>query len=140
MKLIISDPVKGRAYNLELDPKKEKLLIGSELGKTIDGSQLGLSGYKLLITGGSDKDGFPMRGDIAGRARLKAMLGGPPGFRPKEEGLRRRKRVRGNVIVPEIVQVNAKVVEAGTAPLESLFEQQAKEGATEKAEEKAGKA
>ncbi len=137
MKLVVSDPKKGRAYNLELDAKKEKLLIGLELGKTVDGSPLGLPGYKLLITGGSDKDGFPMRGDVVGRARTKPLLGGPPGFRPREEGLRRRKMVRGHIIVPEIVQVNAKVVEAGQVPLDSIFGQEVKEGAKEGAGEKA---
>jgi ribosomal protein S6E (S10) len=33
------------------------------------------------------------------------------GFNPQNEGERRRKRVRGNVITDEIVQVNMKIVE-----------------------------
>ncbi len=123
MKLVISDPNTGKAYNLELDEKREKSVVGLELGKVMDAAQIGLPGYKIQITGGSDKDGFPMRGDVFGRVRPKVMLGGPPGFRPQERGLRRRKRIRGNVVTSEIVQVNAKVVGVGKKPIEALFGQ-----------------
>ncbi|MEE9594564.1 MAG: 30S ribosomal protein S6e [Candidatus Hydrothermarchaeales archaeon] len=136
---MISEPKTGKAYNLELDETKERVLVGLTLGKTIDGSTLGLSGYKIMLTGGSDKDGFPMRRDIHGRVRPQVILSGPPGFKPKESGLRRRKRLRGNVITPDIVQVNAKVIKAGKKGLAEVLGKTTEETAGVSAAEETGK-
>jgi len=65
----------------------------------------------VQITGGSDKDGFPMRPNVHGGVRRNVVLSGGVGFNPKNDGERRRKRVRGNIITDEIVQVNMKIVE-----------------------------
>ena len=65
----------------------------------------------MQITGGSDKDGFPIRPNVHGGVRRRVILGGGVGFNPKREGQRRRKTVRGNVITDEITQVNMKIIE-----------------------------
>jgi len=70
-----------------------------------------LSGYKLKITGGSDKDGFPMRPNIHGGVRVGAILSEGVGFHPSQRGERQRKTLRGNVITESIVQINMKIVE-----------------------------
>ncbi|NIQ32265.1 MAG: 30S ribosomal protein S6e, partial [Nitrososphaeria archaeon] len=57
----------------------------------IDGAVVGLSGHKVQITGGSDKDGFPMRRNVHGGVRRKIILGGGVGFNPSNNGERRRK-------------------------------------------------
>ncbi len=120
MQIIISDS-NGKSYSVELDEKKSKSFIGLEMGKVLEVTQLGLAGYKIQITGGSDKDGFPMCSYIHGRVRARVLLSKGPGYRPKEKGLERRKRVRGRTITPEIVQINAKVVEKGEKSLEELL-------------------
>jgi small subunit ribosomal protein S6e len=119
--MVISDPKTGKAYSLELDESKSKVLQGLEIGRVIDASPFGLGGYKIEITGGSDKDGFPMRRDLKGSVRRRLLLFKGPGYRPKEKGLRRRKRVRGNVITPDIVQVNVKIVKRGKKSIEKLL-------------------
>jgi small subunit ribosomal protein S6e len=86
-------------------------LIGRKLGEVIDGAAVKLSGYKLKITGGSDKDGFPMRPNIHGGVRVGAILSEGVGFHSSRKGDRKRKTVRGNVITDSIVQVNMKVIE-----------------------------
>jgi len=53
---------------------------------------------KLVITGGTDATGVPMRPDLPGATRYRIILSGPPGFSPREKGERRRKMVRGKVI------------------------------------------
>jgi len=138
LKLVISEPKTGKAYNLELDEVKERELVGLTLGKTIDAANLGLSGYTIKLTGGCDKDGFPMRRDIHGRVRPQVVLSGPPGFNPKESGLRRRKRLRGNVITADIVQVNAKVVKAGRKKLTEVLGKPTEEKPDEGAAEESG--
>jgi len=110
-KVIVSDPKGGKSKVVELDGARAVPLIGRKLGETIDGSVVGMSGKKLQITGGSDKDGFPMRPNIHGGVRVSVIVSKSVGFHPMREGERQRKTLRGNVITEDIVQVNAKVVE-----------------------------
>jgi small subunit ribosomal protein S6e len=110
-KIIISDPDLGTSKTVELDETRTVPLIGRRVGEVLDGAIVGLSGHKVRITGGSDKDGFPMRPNVHGGVRRKVILGGGVGFNPKDEGQRRRKMVRGNVITDEIVQINMKIME-----------------------------
>ncbi|MEM2117663.1 MAG: 30S ribosomal protein S6e [Candidatus Bathyarchaeia archaeon] len=110
-KVIISDPETGASKVVELEETRAVPLIGRKIGDVIDGSVVGLPGHKLQIRGGSDKDGFPMRANVHGGVRRQVVLSGGVGFNPQDEGQRRRKTVRGNIITDEIVQVNAKIVE-----------------------------
>jgi len=110
-KIIISDPDSGTSKTVELEETRTAPLIGRRVGEILDGAIVGLSGHKVQITGGSDKDGFPMRPDVHGGVRRNVILGGGVGFNPKDEGERRRKMVRGNVITDEIVQINMKMTE-----------------------------
>lgn len=110
-KVIVSDPEDGTSKTVELEDARAVPLIGKKIGDVIDGAILGLSGYKVQITGGSDKDGFPMRPNVHGGVRRKVVLSGGVGFNPEQKGQRRRKMVRGNIITDEIVQLNMKIVE-----------------------------
>ncbi len=109
-KVIVSDP-SAKSKVVELEGARAVPLIGKRIGETVDGAVVGLSGVKLQITGGSDKDGFPMRPDIHGGVRINVVLSEGIGFHAKRDGERQRKRVRGNVITEEIVQVNMKISE-----------------------------
>lgn len=137
-KIVISESAKS--FNLDLDEEKAREVVGLVLGNVLDGTKIGLPGYKLQITGGSDKDGFPMRPDVHGRVRPRILLAKGPGYRPLEAGVKRRKRVRGNVITPEIVQINTKVVEKGAQGLEELLTKAQKEKKPEKKEKAKKKA
>ncbi len=109
-KVIVSDP-SAKSKVVELEGARAVPLIGKRIGETVDGAVVGMSGVKLQITGGSDKDGFPMRPDIHGGVRINVVLSEGIGFHAKRDGERQRKRVRGNVITEEIVQVNMKISE-----------------------------
>ncbi len=109
-KVIISDS-NGTSKSVELEDARAVPIIGKKIGDIIDGSVVGLPGHKLQITGGSDKDGFPMRPDVHGGVRRSVVLSGGVGFNPNKKGERRRKTVRGNVITEEITQVNMRIVE-----------------------------
>ncbi len=120
MKIVISDPRTGKARQIEIDEKKAGPLIGLKIGDTFDGVLVGLEGLKLRITGGTDKDGVPMRPDVHGGARKWVVLSGGVGFRPREKGERRRKAVRGNVVTRDIAQLNVKVVKEASSPDQSF--------------------
>lgn len=113
-KVVISDPETGTSKSVELEGARAASLVGRKMGEVIDGSIVDLPGHKVQITGGSDKDGFPMRPNVHGGVRREVVLSGGVGFNPEAKGARRRKMVRGNVITDEIVQVNMKIVEKPT--------------------------
>jgi len=117
-KVIVSEPEAGTSKAVELEEARAVPLIGKKIGDVIDGSIVDLPGYKVQITGGSDKDGFPMRPNVHGGVRRRVILSGGTGFNPQSGGARRRKTIRGNVITDEIVQVNMKVIEKPKQPKE----------------------
>lgn len=111
-KLIVSEPETGKSNSVEVEGPKAVPFLGKRLGETLDGSVIGLGGQLMQITGGSDKDGFPLRSDVRGTAKKRVVLSGPAGFRPRARGERRRKLVRGNMITEDVVQINLKVLPA----------------------------
>lgn len=128
MIIVYSDPKTGKTSQVEIDEEKSKMLIGKKIGETIDGAIIGAPGYKLLITGGTDNSGFPLRKDVEGVKKVKVLV-------KKKKGIRVRKTVRGNTISIDTVQVNTKIVEYGSLPVEELFkkkEKEEKEGKEEK--------
>ncbi len=123
---IVSDPTKRKAYKIEVDQDKAIGLVGKMIGQKFNGDILGLSGYELQITGGTDKDGFPMHFQVHGPGRKKVVLSHPPGFHPEMKGQRKRKMVRGNTISRDIRQINCKIVKVGTKPLDQLIKKEEK--------------
>jgi small subunit ribosomal protein S6e len=110
-KIVLSDPETGESKIAELDGSRAVPLIGRKLGETIDGAAVGLGGHKLKITGGSDKDGFPLRPDIHGGVKTQIIISSGVGFHSTHKGARRRKTVRGSVITEDTVQINMKITE-----------------------------
>ena len=133
-KFVISDG--KQSYQVEKD-EKDAPVLSKKIGDIINGDFLGLAGYELQITGGSDKDGFPMRADIEGIVRKQFLISKGIGFsgikrRPgkksgkkksyiKVEGLRKKKMLRGNTIGTDIAQINCKVTKKGPQSIESAL-------------------
>lgn len=110
-KVVISDPETGKSNVVELEEARAVPLIGRKIGDVLDGAVVGLAGHKVLITGGTDSSGFPMRPDLHGGVKARVLLSGGVGYRAKEKGVRRRKTVRGNTITEETAQINMKIIE-----------------------------
>ena len=98
---------KGKSISRELKDNDANVLLGLQVGQETDASILGLQG-KIKITGGSDKSGVAMRGDVAGVPRKRVLLSKGVGLQDVKKGLRKRKLVRGNIISEEIYQINCK--------------------------------
>jgi small subunit ribosomal protein S6e len=126
-KFVVNDPGTKKSFQLEIDQNKALSLVGKKIGEEFEGEIIGLPGYKLKITGGTDRDGFPMHPSVPGMGRKRILLSSPPGFRPKKKGQRKRKMVRGNVISEDIAQINCKIVKKGEKPLEDLIPTKPKE-------------
>jgi small subunit ribosomal protein S6e len=125
-KVVINDIQTGKSYNIAVSGHHANSLIGKKINDEVDGIFVSLPGYKLQITGGTDKDGFPMRHDIPGSTRRRLLLSRGLGFKSKERGTRRKKSVRGNTINQEIVQVNMKVMKPGTKPIDEIIKDEGK--------------
>ncbi len=110
------------SHQVEVESADSKKLIGLIIGEEFDASLVGLAGYKLKITGGSDKNGFPMKKDVDGQRRIKSLLAGGIGFKPIRDGQRRRKTVRGNTVSNDIVQINTVVTQKGEKDIKEILE------------------
>lgn len=131
-KFVISESETKKSYQLEVDQNKGAGIIGKKIGEEFDGDAIGLAGYKLKITGGTDKDGFPMHPKQTGPGKRRVLLIGAPTFHPKIQGQRKRKSVRGDTISQDIVQVNTKVMKKGEKSLEELAPKKAEAKPEEK--------
>lgn len=89
---------RAKAWQIAVPQKLVERLAGLEIGDVFEGSIIGLPGVRLKIRGGSDATGFPMHPGVPGSAKRKILLSGPPGYKPREKGERRRKTVRGRMI------------------------------------------
>ena len=117
----VSDPEDGHTYQLDVDGQDANRFIGREIGEEVDGDAVGLSGYTVEVTGGSDDTGRPMREDVRGTQLKEILLDGGTGYRPSREGERKRVTVRGREITDETRQINARIADRGDAdPAELL--------------------
>ncbi|MHA1819563.1 MAG: 30S ribosomal protein S6e [Promethearchaeota archaeon] len=99
-------------------------LIGKKIGEVINGGLIGLPGYELEITGGSDNSGIPMRFDVHGPVKKRILLSGGVGYHPKRKGMKKRKIIRGNEITDDMKQINMVVVKMGKTKLFDTSESQ----------------
>jgi len=139
-----TDPANnGRSYNMTVSGNNLSQFLGKKIGDVVDGifvgeGELTLAGYKLEVTGGSDKTGTPMRSDLSGGVRqsilvtestgfkghslvLKTKGGEKKRFRYKPDGMRKRRYFRGNTITQDTRQINLKVVEAANKSLADIL-------------------
>jgi len=112
----------GQTFQTEIEESAK--LVGKEVGDEFDGGIVGLSGYTLKITGGSDRSGFPMRETIEGSERERVLIEDGSGIDVSEDGVRERKSVRGKRVSDEIQQLNTRVVEEGSKSVEELLDEE----------------
>jgi small subunit ribosomal protein S6e len=135
-KVVVNDVKKGKSHQVQVSGHHANSLIGKKIGDEVDGIFISLPGYKLQITGGTDKDGFTMRKDFPGMGRRRLLLSEGLGFKPTEEGMRKKKSVRGNTINQDVVQINMKVVKYSSRSIDQILSVKKEDEQEEKVEEK----
>lgn len=120
-KAVIADPKARKTYQTTVSGQHANQFVGKEIGDEVDGIFVGLPGYKVQITGGTDKAGFPMRKDLNVQRRQQILLTESQCFHPKHAGTRQKKTVCGRVISATIYQINMKIVSAGSKPIADLL-------------------
>ena len=120
----------SQTYQLEKDQKSCEQLVGMKIGSRFSGDIIGLEGYELKVTGGTDKDGIPMNRTVEGSVKKRILMTKGHCFSGMKRdgkilkdirGLRRKKMIRGNAIDRTTVQINAKVVKSGSKPLSEII-------------------
>jgi small subunit ribosomal protein S6e len=111
----------GKSYKKEVSGAEADSLLNKKIRDNVKGDTLGLKGYELKVTGGSDNNGFPIREDIIPGTRKKPLVVSGTGAKFKFKGVKQRKTVRGNIIDNNIKQINLKVEKEGTKKLEEIF-------------------
>ncbi|MGC9310470.1 MAG: S6e family ribosomal protein, partial [Candidatus Aenigmatarchaeota archaeon] len=117
MKVVIS--MKGQAMQREMEAG---MFSGKKIGEKVSGANFPeMEGYEFEITGGSDREGFPMRKGVSGQVRKRLLLAGGVGYNPKGKGVRRRKGICGEVVSDRTAQVNLKVIKEGNKKFGDFF-------------------
>lgn len=128
MKINIADPTSGAMKWIEIDDEKKlQHFYDRRISQEIEGEAVGdeFAGYVFRISGGNDKQGFPMMQGVLTNYRVRIMLGkGQCYFRPRKQGERRRKSVRGCIVGPDLSVLNLTVVKRGENPVPGLNDEE----------------
>jgi small subunit ribosomal protein S6e len=117
----VADPESGTTYQIDVEDQDANRFIGRELGEEVEGSAVGLDGYTLELTGGSDDAGRPMRADLHGPDLNAVLLEGGTGYNPSREGERKRVTVRGREVSDATRQINARIADRGGQSVDDLL-------------------
>lgn len=89
----------------------------------VSGDSLGddFKGYVFRISGGNDKQGFPMKQGILLPNRVRILMGeGHSCYRPRRKGERKRKSVRGCIVGADLSVLSLVVVRQGEQHIPGL--------------------
>lgn len=120
----IAYPANGTQKLIEIDDEHRlKVLYEKRMGQEVEGDSLGdeFKGYVFKITGGNDKQGFPMKQGVLHPTRVRLLLSkGHSCYRPRRTGERKRKSVRGCITGSDLAVIALVVVKQGDSEIEGL--------------------
>merc|ERR1712158_314035 len=92
-------------------------------GQEVDAATLGgeWAGYVFRITGGNDKQGFPMKQGVLTQGRVRLLLSkGHSCYRQRRTGERKRKSVRGCIVDGNLSVLSVVIVKKGETEIPGL--------------------
>ena len=124
MKLNMVYPVTGAQKIVEIDDEKKLIhLYDKRISQEVDGAVLGeeYAGYVFRISGGNDKQGFPMMQGVLRNERVRLLLDKDSGcYRQRRKGTRKRKSVRGCIVGSDITVLNLVITKKGEGEIEGI--------------------
>jgi small subunit ribosomal protein S6e len=124
MKLNVSYPATGCQKTFEInDENKIRILYDKRISHEVDADFMGdeWKGYIFRITGGNDKQGFPMKQGILTAGRVRLLLDKDHTcYRPRRNGERKRKSVRGCIVSPNLSVISLVIVKKGEQDIAGL--------------------
>mmetsp|Transcript_2635 Transcript_2635/g.2752 ORF Transcript_2635/g.2752 Transcript_2635/m.2752 type:complete len:245 (+) Transcript_2635:73-807(+) len=117
MKINIAHPATGNQKCIEIDDEKRlRALYDKRISQEVSGEDLGeeFAGYIFRISGGNDKQGFPMKQGVLTNTRVRLLLReGVSCFRARRVGERKRKSVRGCIVGSDLAVLNLVIIKKG---------------------------
>lgn len=124
MKFNIAFPANGTMFMDDIEDENVlRAFYDKRISQEVDGDVMGekYAGYRFRITGGNDKQGFPMIQGLLINKRAKLLMKkGSKAYRPRRRGERKKKSVRGCIVGPDICVLNLAVVQKGPGEIEGL--------------------
>jgi len=124
MKINIANPATGAQKTIDLDDEKRyRVFYEKKISQEVPADSIGdeWKGYIFRITGGNDKQGFPMKQGVLLPYRVKLLLSdGHSCFRPRRTGERKRKSVRGCIVGADIAVLSVVIVKQGECEVPGL--------------------
>jgi small subunit ribosomal protein S6e len=96
------------------------------MAQEVDGEVLGeeFKGFVFRISGGNDKQGFPMRQGVLTNTRVRLLCKkGDKTYRARRAGERKRKSVRGCIVGQDISVLNLVITKMGDTPIPGLTDE-----------------
>ena len=128
MKLNIAYPPNGTQKCIDVDDEQKlRVFYEKRMGQEVEGDSVGdeFKGYVFKITGGNDKQGFPMKQGVMIPNRVKLLLSkGHSCYRQRRTGERKRKSVRGCIVGNDLSVLSLTVVKQGEQEIEGLTDAQ----------------
>jgi len=125
--LNIAYPVTGGQKMIEIeDEKKLRALYDKRISHEVGGENIGdeFKGYIFRISGGNDKQGFPMLQGVLTSQRIRLLFTkGMPCFRPRKRGERKRKSVRGCIVSSDLSVISLVIVKKGDQDIAGLTDE-----------------
>jgi len=124
MKLNIANPATGAQKLIDIeDEKKLRSFMDKRIAQEVDASCLGneWKGYVVRISGGNDKQGFPMKQGILTSSRVRLLMKrGTSCYRERRSGERRRKSVKGCIVDSSLSVLSLVIVKKGEQEIDGL--------------------
>jgi len=124
MKLNVAFPSAGAQKIFEMhDEHKLRIFYEKRMGAEVEADLLGdeWKGYILRVTGGNDKQGFPMKQGVLSNGRVRLLLSkGHSCYRPRRTGERKRKSVRGCIVDANLSVLSLVIVKKGESEIPGL--------------------
>ncbi|RCH85280.1 40S ribosomal protein S6, partial [Rhizopus stolonifer] len=122
--LNIANPATGCQKLIDIeDERRLRGFYDKRMAQEVSGDSLGdeFKGYVFRVTGGNDKQGFPMKQGVLLPHRVRLLMSkGHSCYRPRRTGERKRKSVRGCIVGSDLAVLSLVVVKQGEQEIPGL--------------------